>query len=281
MAYMMLILDQRRILRWLTLAFVVTSISANHLAHNDHWQAGPTCPQNCLNSLGRGTCLKGTCLCNSPYTGNYCQGTAFLMLHIKPFNPSSNAVNVSPGTWAYYTVAVNNYPEQVLTINNLNITMTSWGFSLNGKPDPGCVFVVSQNAAFWTTITQEDIDSQPGVVFQGNATMSIAAAVADLESIVISITRLGLANDTSKCQFYLSAEADCASCVHGKCIEGTARCQCRDGWAGPSCELRLQALSIPWMIVVSICSFILGLGIMASFCRIRLQTQNKRAYHVF
>jgi len=245
----------------------------------------PILPGNCSHDSCsyHGVCIPASadehrCFCDNPYQGSYCQSIGVSILGVGP-NPIifQNPEVLDPGTWLYYSIAVAVYPPVSLIANDVNIQMTSWGYDNNS--DPGCTFMLNTYSSYWTSITEYDFENFNNSIVIGNGSIIVPGALIDLNSVVLSVTRMN--GSLSYCDFTLEATANCGPCFHGICINGTGVCVCEDQYTGPSCNLKLEDIGLPWLIVVAISCFAIGLGTMGSICRIYYQSSLGKAYTVF
>jgi len=238
-------------------------------------------PGNCTadSCFGRGLCFPDDnytqhyCVCYSNYVGSSCEAFGYNLITVG--SGFISPVQVGTGNWSYYLVALSTENQTVgLTASLVELNFLSWSFSDNF----GCTFVVNSFNSFWLDISEFDYIEQNGSIFTGNETLLISGDNIIGGQVAISVTR----KTDEYCYYTIEAIArTCGLCNHGYCHGGTGVCVCESGYAGISCNLKLETIGLSWLIVVALCCFIIGLGTMASICRIYHQTNLPRAFTIF
>jgi hypothetical protein len=171
------------------------------------------------------------------------------------------------------------------------------------------------------TVTEFDYIFDNGSIFTGNNTITISGVQSNsIESILITIGDDIVGNSVaisvwrnttydSYCFFAIEAYGEwyhlqdfilihlaegCGECMHGTCEYGTGQCVCENGyagrigirwqiwlWLGIACNMKLESIGLAYLIVTAICCFVIGLGTMASICRIYNQTNLPKAFSIF
>jgi len=237
-------------------------------------------PGNCTEDscFSRGACFStfnGTqhwCKCYSNYVGSSCEGFGYNLITVGSGYLSPGQVN--QGNWSYYIVGLSTENQTIgLTATLVDINFVSWSFSDN----IGCTFIMNTVNSFWLDIANDSSDIS-GQIFTGNQSLSIAGDNVISGQVAISVTR----RSEEPCYYSIEATArSCGLCVHGYCHGGSGICVCESGYAGLYCNLKLETIGLSWLIVVALCCFVIGLGTMASICRIYHQTNLPKQFSIF
>jgi len=213
------------------------------------------------------------CICYTPYTGAFCQGVALQTVTVGPNQFSTQTLY--PGEWAYVLVVNGNDYSLDLTTNQVNISVTTWRTDTENESDPGCIFLYSQEDILWDELSEYDSDTNSNeTAIYGNGTFQLVGALIDSGSVIISVARPF--GSLTPCTYQLQVLAGCTYCHHGTCDTGTGKCNCNPNWTGATCDDKLEIVSVTWMIVSSISSFIIGLATMAIIWRIHTHLERRK-----